>query len=304
MAKKIKDFLNDICTTAGIESTEMEAIKGASSLDEVELTDEFVEKFQEGILTRESAKVDEDLKKHFRTSHWAEFAGLIDQRINKINPLLSAEQVITIKEIENTPDKLEKAIEYVNATIIKAREDKPGDSAELEKKITTLESDKIKLQETHQEIIDGMTETHTKEIEGKDNRFIDYKLDNVIRDEILGRQLIDNIPGGKKFLADSLIRKVKELPDKIPTLLDTGSVEFHKRSDPTEKFFGKNRKEPSLSQVLDDETDLKDFIKNSPGRPTPGNSTPLPVDVPAAGETLAAKNARLAKENIQTQLAR
>jgi len=114
MAKKIKDFLiNDIFASAGFAANEIEFINAASDLSEVEISDELVKKFHDNMLSREAAKNNTELEKMFRSDHWAEFASIVDKRIEGDISRLEETQKTTVKEIKNTPDKIGKLLEFL-----------------------------------------------------------------------------------------------------------------------------------------------------------------------------------------------
>ena len=257
--KKIKDFLiNDIFAPAGFESNEMEFIKAASDLTEVEISDELVKKFHDNMLSREAAKNNPELEKMFRSNHWADFASILDKRIEVDISQLEDTQRTTVKEIKNTPDKIGKLLEFMRAK-------KPNkDDSEVEKKYNELLTKHNGQQKIYEGEISGLKDTYKQELIDKDNKFTDYKIDNLIKAEINNIQVIDNIPGGKNYLAESNTNTIRNDSRFIVGLENSGLV-FNDRKDPTKKYFEDN-KEFVLKQVLDPL--MKDWRKNSPGPST------------------------------------
>jgi len=263
-SKKIKDFLiNDIFAPAGFESNEMEFIKAASDLTEVEISDELVKKFHDNMLSREAAKNNTELEKMFRSNHWADFADILDKRIAVDISQLEDTQRTTVKEIKNTPDKIGKLLEFMRVNKLKIED------SEIEKKYNELLSKHNTQQTTYEGEISDLRDNHQKELDDKDSKFTDYKIDNLIKAEINNYQLIDNIPGGKNYLAESNTNTIRSDSRFIVELENSGLV-FNDRKDPTKKYF-ENNKEFVLKQVLDPL--MKDWRKNSPGPSTKKTET-------------------------------
>jgi len=258
-SKKIKDFLiNDIFASAGFEANEIEFINAASDLSEVEISDELVKKYHDNMLSREAAKNNTELEKMFRSNHWADFASILDKRIEVDISQLEDTQRTTVKEIKNTPDKIGKLLEFMRANKPKTED------SEIEKKYNELLSKHSGQQTTYEGEISNLRDAHQKELEDKDNKFTDYKIDNLIKAEINNIQLIDNIPGGKNYLAESNTNTIRNDPRFIVGLENSGLV-FNDRKDPSKKYFEDN-KEFVLKKVLDPL--MKDWRKNSPGPST------------------------------------
>jgi len=288
MAKKIKDFLiNDIFASAGFAANEIEFINAASDLSEVEISDELVKKFHDNMLSREAAKNNTELEKMFRSDHWAEFASIVDKRIEGDISRLEETQKTTVKEIKNTPDKIGKLLEFL-------RTNKPvKDDSEIEKKYTELVSKHNTQQTTYESEISGLKDTHQQELTNKDNKFTDFKIDNIIKDEINDYNLIDNIPGGKNYLAESNTNTVRNDPRFIVGYENSGLV-FKDRKDPTKIYFEDN-KEFVLKQALGPL--MKPWEKNSPGPSTKESKTSLDVP-PTQALTFQQIQADKAKLNL------
>ncbi len=291
MAKKIKDFLiKDIFATAGFDANEIEFINAASDISEVEITDELIQKYHDNMLSKDAALNSPELEKQIRPKLWAEFATIIDQRLTKdAFTHLNEVQKTTVNEIKNTPDKIGKTLEFL--TSIKPKED----DSEVQKKYDELILKNNSQQSTYETQISNINNTHKEEITSKDNKFTDYKIDNLVKSEINNYSLIDNIPGGKNYLADSTVVSVRKDPRFVLGLDDSGLV-FNDRNDPTKKYFESN-KQIVLKQVL--EPLMKDWIKNSPGAST-GKSTTVPEPQAASTMTFQQLNAAKATENLKT----
>jgi len=287
-SKKIKDFLiSDIFASAGFKANEIEFINAASDLSEVEISDELVKKFHDNMLSREAAKNNTELEKMFRSDHWAEFAGILDRKMEGDISRLEDTQKATVNEIKNTPDKVGKLLEFL-------RVNKPKEEdSEIEKKYNELLSKHSGQQGAYEGEISSLRDTHQKELEDKDSKFTDYKIDNLIKAEINNYQLIDNIPGGKNYLAESNTNTIRNDSRFIVGLENSGLV-FNDRKDPTKKYFEDN-KEFVLKQVLDPL--MKDWRKNSPG-PSPKKTKLGPEPEPPRTLTFQQIQAEKAKSNL------
>ncbi len=289
MPQSIKDFLiKDVFSSAGFEANEIEFINAASNISEVEITDDLRQKYHDNMLSKEAALNSPDLEKQIRPKLWAEFATRIDQQLTKgAFTHLDEIQKTTVNEIKNTPDKLAKTLEFLTAN-------KPNDDdSEVQKKYDELILKNNSQQSTYETQISTINDTHKGELTKKDNKFTDYKIDNLVKSEINNYSLIDNIPGGKNYLADSTVVSVRKDPRFVLGLEDSGLV-FNDRNDPTKKYF-ENNKQIVLKQVL--EPLMKDWIKNSPG-PSPGKPTPTPEPATPSTLTFQQMNAAKARENL------
>ncbi len=291
MGKKIKDFLiKDIFASAGFEANEIEFINAASDLSEVEISDELVKKFHDNMLSKDAAINSPELEKEIRPKLWAEFATILDQRLTKdAFGHLDEVQKTTVNEIKNTPDKVGKILEFLTAA-------KPSsDDSEVKKQLDDLLLKHNSQQKSYEDQIASLKDNHTGELGDKDKKFTNYKIENIIKSNINDRVLIDKIPGGKSYLADSTANVVRNDPRFIIGLNDSGSgLVFNDRKDPTKKYF-ENNKEIVLKQVLDPM--MKEWEKNSPGpspeKPPNSPNTPAPSNL-----TFHQMNAEKSKENL------
>ena len=296
MAKKLKDFVVDILSTAGIKSNEISFIGSASDINEVEISDELATKFHSNMFSIDAAKNNADLGKHFRTSHWAEFATIIDNRISTdAFPHLDDVQKTTLNEIKNTPDKVGKVLDFLAARKPKA------DDSELQKKYDALALKVTGDQSTYEGQMSTLKDSHSQELEKKDSEFKDYKINDLIKSNVNNRVLIDNIPGGKNYLAESTVVAIRKDPRFVLGLDSSGSgLVFNDRNDPTKKYF-ENNKEVVLDQVVGPIMKEGNWEKNSPGPPSTKNK-PDPI-VPDRPLTFHEANAIKSRENAAEMVA-
>lgn len=291
MAKKLKDFVVDIFSTAGIKDNEISFIGSASDINEVEISDDLATKFHSNMFSIDAAKNNADLGKHFRTSHWAEFATIIDNRISTdAFPHLDEVQKTTLNEIKNTPDKVGKVLD-----LLISRKPKDDDS-ELQKKYDALALKVTGDQSTYEGRMSTLKDSHVKELEKKDSEFKDYKINDLIKSNVNDRVLIDNIPGGKNYLADATVVTIRKDPRFVLDLDSSGSgLVFKDRNDHTKKYF-ENNKEVVLDQVVGPIMKEGNWEKNSPGPPPTKNKPDLIV--PDRPLTFAQSQALKAKDNL------
>jgi hypothetical protein len=266
----LKEYLRTLAKQAGVEDlTEIEALTGSSAMSGLELSDEVISNINKGILTKEAALASPDIKKHFEKQHKGQYLGLMDTRHkNNIRNLVIAGKISQTKadEILGETDTLTRddliaktisEIEFTKADDVKLIEE----TKKLNNEIATLKS------------------TYESKLAEKDSNFKRYKEDFIIENDIVGRPLIDNIPGGKNFLTSGIL---KEIRDEYTLVVDDSRKILLRQKDSPESPIFVDNKEVTYESVITKK--LEPFTKKSAGA---GTEKVEPIIVEKQGETLA-----------------
>jgi hypothetical protein len=257
----VQEFLKDLAVKGKIDQTNADfaAVIGASGLKEIELPPAFIDQFNKGFLTRDAALNDKDIYDTHEKTVRGKFYGILDNKVNQLisafGDVLTDDQKAEIKNTPDTPTKFDLINKYVPVSV-----------QEKLKTTTTgkplSEEDKRKLEEDFNSKVKTEREAVAKEWEEKlkvkEHEFETDRINSAIAQKIFSYNLMDNIPGGKEYLADATINTLA----KEYHLIYEKNVGVHlrRKDDPEKEVFVNNTKQ-TIDTVLNDK--LKEWVKKS-----------------------------------------
>lgn len=299
----VQEFLKDLAVKGKIDQSnpDFATVIGASGLKEIDLPQSFLDQFNKGFLTRAAAENDKDIYDAHEKTVRGKFYGILD---NKANQLLSAfgdyltdEQKAEIKNTVDTPTKYDLINKYLPVSLQEKLKATPaGKPSEEDKR--RLEEDFNNKVKTERETIE---KEWTEKLKARENEFETERINSVIAQKIFSYNLLDNIPGGKEYLADA---KINTLAKKFHLVYEKGvGVHLRQKDNPEKDVFVNNTKQ-TIDTVLDDE--LKEWVKKSDttnnSNQSPNRSPFTVPEKPASKMTLQEMNRIRAKEEA-TKLA-
>jgi hypothetical protein len=295
----VQEFLKDLAVKGKIDQSnpDFATVIGASGLKEVELPQVFIDQFNKGFLTKDAALNDKDIYDTHEKTARGKLFGIMDNKVNQFlaafGDYLTDEQKAEIKNTPDTPTKLDLINKY-------------GPVAIQEKLKTTTtagkpsEEDKRKLEEEFNAKVKATREEVEKEwtekLKAKEQEHQAEQVSNFIAQKIFSYNLLDNIPGGKDFLADATIHS---LAKEYTLIYEKGvGVHLRRKDDPEKEVFVNNTK-MTVDTVLNEK--LKDYVKKSDTASNGATSTPnrspfSAPEKPASKMTLQEMNRQKAKE--------
>jgi hypothetical protein len=252
----LKKVLTKIAQVTGKADNEsiQELLKN-DALDSIEINDELSSILTSGLMGMEEAKNNQELQDHFYNKIKGGIYKNVDDVTNSsISSLgLSEEEKETVMSGDSELKRLKTLISIAQN---KAKEGGKSGSKEANEQIQALNQQISEIKEAHKK------ELKNKEIEAKNSQ-----LNSTLKYKILGQNLINEIPGGKDFLAEATINNIKKQVHL--DFAEDGSIEVKQKADPSlEVFEGGNK--VTIEKILAKE--LEQFIKKTDsGEPKPAS---------------------------------
>lgn len=254
----VKEYLAGLAKKAGIadDNEDLQVLTAASALNEIEIPESLSGAISKGFYTKEAAKNDKEIQDFYyekiSKGIYSNFDEVIEQGLESLP--LSDEQKELIRGKETSTQKQRELLKAV-ANLKKGKSD------------VDVEKFNTQIQELNEQLKKAK-ETHNQELENIKKQSYDNETNFLIKNKILSAPLIDKIPGGKDFLAEATINKVRstyhiERDDKNNILIKD-------KDDPTREVYVDNEK-VDFDKLLSNE--LHDFIKRSE-EPKPGPTKP------------------------------
>jgi hypothetical protein len=293
----VQEFLKDLAVKGKIDQSnpDFATVIGASGLKEIELPQSFLDQFNKGFLTRDAALNDKDIYDTHEKTVRGKFYGILD---NKVNQLLSSfgeyltdEQKAEIKNTVDTPTKYDLINKYLPSSLQEKLKATPAGKPS--------EEDKRRLEEEFNNKVKAERETVEKEwaekLKIKEQEFETDRITSAITQKIFSYNLLDNIPGGKDFLANATIN---DLSKEYHLVYEKGvGVHLRRKDDPEKDVFVNNTKQ-TVDTVLNEK--LKEWVKKSDttnnGNQTQNRSPFTAPEKPTSKMTLQEINRMKAKE--------
>lgn len=296
----VQEFIKDIAVKGKVDqNTDFATIIGASALKEIQLPDSFVQQFNKEFLTREAAANDKDIYDAHEKSIRGKFYGIMDNKVNQFlvafGDYLTDEQKNEIKGTVDTPTKLDLINKYTPAVIQEKLKATSGakPSEEAQRKFDEELNKQIKATK------EAMEQEWSAKLKAQADEFNTDRINSSIAQKIFSYNLIDNIPGGKEFLANAIIN---DLSREHLLVYEKGvGVHIRQKENPEKDVFVNNTKQ-TVDAVLNEK--LKDWVKKSETTTNVSTSTqgrsPFPAQQKPAGKmTLQEMNMQRAKENAE-----
>lgn len=272
----VLELLNDLATKAGLDvnDPELKALLSSTSLN-VNVSDKIVNQINKGLLTKDAALNDPEVYKQLDAKSKGKYFGILDNKVNQLlvafNDYLTDEQKAEIKSTEDTPSKYDLINKYLPSAVTEKSKTAQGKKATEEdiRRIEAEYNDKIKT------IRDEVTNEWQTKYETREKEFKSTLISKDLTQKIFSFNLIDNIPGGKDFLANAIINDLsKEYTLKAN---EKGGIDLRRSDDPEKEVFVNNTK-LTVDTVLSEK--LKDFVKKSDTQNNVGNQQGSPFPVP------------------------
>ena len=245
---KLGDLIRSI--NQQVNSNELEALAGASGVQEIEVQDDTLNEVSEklkGLMSVEAAKNNPQLSEHFKKQLHptikGEILGNIDTDISQNTKDLFGEEAL--KEFEGldyTGDKVKKVFELSKKMIESksADENLKKQHDNLKKQLKELEGNfNNELQQKQKELETAQSDFKNKLIQKEfSNLMSKYKLGDKYQDEFI-----------KNALTENMFKTVKKKANLI--FNEDGEIVPRSADDPSLELYEGNKKVESIKQLLD-----------------------------------------------------
>lgn len=284
------EFINQIAQRTGYNADSLKAVTENASLAQVQLPDDFVASFKQGLLTVNEAKINGDLKKHFAGVH----LGSVDATINELIDEYGFGDDVknTLKGEQSTFERLKLFSKSLSDLKDQAATAVGGEKAKLVQKIQELEqaivaekdNAKKRISETESawqgkfanKLMDSHFRGYDYAIEG-----VDASINAMTARNLVEAKLAEK--GGKIKFADDNITLVSATDEALPFSIDHKPVTFKDFTD----------------SVLAEAKLLK--VKGAPPVP-PIGGRPAPTPTPPGAPPVTAPAAKLAADKALADL--
>lgn len=248
---KFKDWLRKLAEQAKITDTDFEALLGASGIAELEVTDEFVEKFDGAYLTRDRAENDPEIIKKNSAKFKAEVLDGIDGKIGALLERIPEKDADTIKNEKNTFKKLELVASSLESVI---------------SNVKSKDQDLRKVEEEWANKNKQLVETHKKELEDLQKTMRETTLNSVLKGKIQSYNFSEAYAKLKEPTADIIINQLRAQQHEGKPLLyeldSAGNVNVRQETEGgLRDVYVKGNEKLTLERLLDPLLDP--FIKKS-----------------------------------------
>lgn len=192
---KLAELLRKITEQGGIVDTDFNAVLTASGLQEFEVNDDFLTKFNQSFLTRDRAENDPEIIKKIKGTSRAEVLDGVDEQLKNFFDLLPKEKAEEISKNKNTFEKIEALSKAIKET-------SESGKSKLDKDIQKVEdewADKLKRAQS-----DFVEREKALKQQNKDNA-----LKFVLKNKILGSEFGEAFKPIKNDIAEISINKIK-----------------------------------------------------------------------------------------------
>lgn len=285
---QVNELLQSIAEKAGLkDNPDLSMVLGAGALKEVEVPEEVAKQISKQLgYTKEIAKNDQEVEDYYYNKLngkiYTIFDDIKDQFLHNFGLPSDLKEEINGKD--NATQRMKAFLRAVqNAKIVK-----PDDVKDIEKKyqkeIEDLNGQIKTIRKGQEEEIQAMQRDYQR------------KNDNFeLRQRIFNYNLIDNIPGGKGFLAEAVVHKLRENYNLIKD--ENGSFVIRDKNDLDKKVFIDNE-ELTFDKAL--KSELDPYIKRSEPNRKPDFVNGKPnIEVPANKSEAEMTNAELIRERYK-----
>lgn len=302
---KFNEFLKDLIKKTGVDMADPEvaATIGASALKEIEISEDLVQKFYNGIYTKESALNDPEIKRKYLGSAKGEIYDGTDRRINQIfrEAGFSEEFIADLNkrslhdngEYVDTTKKLAVFGEELKKLLASNKKEDPKSKANDEAV--------IKMQEDLNNQIKELKEQHENQLKDIQEKAKLNKITGELRSKILSFPLLDMSDDDKLDLANAKINKLISGYSILEN--EKGGLDIRTKDDPRMEVYDAQRNKLTIDTLLN--TELKSFVKKSDNQGqvnSPSTPSPFPIQSkPMAAMTLAEQGKARIERTIAEQ---
>lgn len=291
----VSELLNDLAVKAGVDVTgqDFKALLSSSGLM-VPVPESVVAQLNKGLYTKDAAINDPDIYNSIDRKAKGKYFGILDNKVSQLlasfNDFFTDDQKAEIKALEDTPSKYELINKYLPAAVAEKSKTKEGKK--------DAEVDIRKIEEDYNAKIQALETDWKGKLATKEKEYKDKIITKDLTQKILSFNLLDNLPGGKEYLANAKISEIQN--EYLLVENENGGVDLRRKDDPEKEVYINNVKQ-TIDSVLNDK--LKDWVKKSDVKPsTPSTQSPFPVSQkPAASMTLQEQNKVRIEKQIEDQ---
>lgn len=295
------ELINDLAIKAGIDSNnpEFKALLSSPALMQVPIPDVVTEAINTGLYTRDAALNSKEIYDQHEKQARGRFYGIMDNKVGQFltafDEYLTDEQKGEIKKQDNTPSKLDLINKYLPTALAEKFKQDNNSKKPNEGEIRRLEEEYNTKIKTEKEAVQSEWEQKVTQLQ---TEFEHERINSYLAQKIFSHNLIDNIPGGKDFLANAIFN---DLTREYHLKHEKGvGVLLLRKDDPEKEVFINNTKQ-TIDTVLSEK--LKDFVKKSDVKTSTtdgGNRSPFTVpEKPNNRMSLAEQNRLKAQEEAK-----
>lgn len=267
---KLPDLLRKIAEQGGIVDTDFNTVLAASGLQEFEISDDFLVKFNQSFLTRDRAENDPEIIKKIKNTSRAEVLDGVDEQLKGFTDLLPKEKADEILKNKNTFEKI-KAINDAIKTFSESSK-------------TKIDKDIQKVEEEWADKLKGEKANYDSQLKNLQKQNKDNALKFVLKNKILSNEFGDAFKEIKNDIAELSINKIKGYQHNgIPVVLDldetTGNVNVRQETEGTLRDIYDGNKKLTIDELLHPVIDP--YIKKSTGGGNNNNSNDPKTVTPA-----------------------
>jgi hypothetical protein len=171
------DFISNLSKASGAKSDTdaMKSVLMHPELSKLDIPDEFIGSVMKGLLTKEVAKNDAEIRNHY-FGQWANTADtVLNETLTQYD--IDAETAHKIKSEDGIYKRFQKLTEAVKEAESKKASAKPSDKKEIEEKLNTLNSE---LQKAKADLVEKVASKEKELTEGFNSKLKDIELSRLL----------------------------------------------------------------------------------------------------------------------------
>jgi hypothetical protein len=247
---KLTDLLKKVAKVTGNDGDEGIQALLANEVLAIDIDDDIETKLIGGLYTKEAAKNDREIQDFYYEKIEKGIYDKVDDVV--LNQFKEFGIDDSVKEEVTALDSPMKRLKG----LMKAAKDKKPAA-----KVDNTEIEKLHVQ------IKELNEAHNLDISEIKEKQKQETINFLGKNKVFSHKLVDNIPGGKNFLADATINKLSK--DYHLNINDNQEIEVKTKADPSMDVFVDNEKVSFDALLL---KELDPFIKRNDDPPKPGPS--------------------------------
>lgn len=255
----VQELFKQLAQKAGLDltSSDFQTFISASSLREIEVPETVLNNLNKGLMNKDAAINNPDVYSEIDKKAWGRHMSIMDRKLTKIldglPDLLTQEQKDEILGAEETHLKYELLTKYLPQNVQEKIKAIPA-GKKSDEEIRKIESDyNSKIKQINEEW-EGKWKQKEQEIKQKD-------ISNTLTQKIFGYNLVDNIAGGKDYLANAII---SELSNTYHLEKSDSGLDLRRKDDPTKEVYSDNNEKVTIETLLAQK--LEPFVKKNNGK--------------------------------------
>jgi hypothetical protein len=267
---KLKDFLRKIVDQAAIKDTDFEAVLSASTLAELEITEDFEKKFHNVYLTRDRAENDPEIIKKLNLKSKSEVLDTVDEGLKKLLDRIPKEKLTEIEKEKSTFKRIELINDALGEVLTNTK--------------STTEKDIQKIEKEWAEKNKAIVEAHKHELKKVLDDAQNDKLNFALKNKIFSYTFSDAYTGMKNATADILINQLRgSQHNGTPVVLEldpSGAINVRQETEGgLRDIYSNGNEKLTIDNLLDPL--VQPFVKKADTAPNGGGATHKPITPPA-----------------------